>query len=144
MTSFQTNSPSNLPKNHLPLQSLLRNLSRSQRKERLEKTIRNSNSGSPSETLTLFISDSKTKAIKYTTIMVFNKTMDTNSISTQVYKASVTSVETHTKLDLKPEKKIGLQTSELLSDQLNLEQPSTIKLPSLATRLPLALLMLSK
>lgn len=76
--------------------------------------------------------------------MVFNKTMDTNSISTQVYKASVTSVETHTKLDLKPEKKIGLQTSELLSDQLNLEQPSTIKLPSLATRLPLALLMLSK
>jgi len=112
MTSFPINSPSNLPKNPLPPQLLSRNLSRSPRKEESARMIRNSNSGSPSETLTLSTLDLKTKTIKSTMIMVFNKTMDTNSISTQVCKENVVLVETHIKLDLKPKKTIGLPTSE--------------------------------
>lgn len=142
MTSFQTSSPSNLPESRLPPQSLLRNLSRSQRRAESTKMIRNSNSGSPSETLTLFTSDLKTKAIKFTTIMVSRKIMDTNSISTQVCKASVASVETPIKLDFKPEEIIGLLTSELPLNQLILELLFSIKLllPRTSSALVLSIL----
>jgi hypothetical protein len=144
MTSFQTNSPSNLTKNHLPLPSLSKNLSRSQRKEKLEKMIRNSNSGSLIETLTLFISDSRTKAIKSIMIMVSNRTTDINLISTQVFKENAALAVTLTKLGLRPKKMTGIQTSELPSGLLNLEQPFTIKLLLQIRRLHLDSLMLSK
>ena len=133
-TLFQINSPLNLPKNPLPLQLLSRNLSRSPRKEKSARMMRNSNSGSPSGTLTLSTLDSKTKTIKSTMIMASNKTMDINLISMQVYKENAVLMEIHTKLDSKPKKTTGLQTLELPLNQSNLELLSTIKPRSPKTR----------